>query len=102
MSHGRPGGFRSMPKPPKAGPKAALTGTCTAATVDDRLRGLAALELPLGTRVSPRGHVLAHRKAKDGESHIYQVSLGIEQGVDPEEPIEFRRVSAGTGWRVEA
>jgi len=53
---------------------------------------LSCLELPLGTRVSPRGHVLAHRKAKDGESHIYQVSLGIEQGVDPEEPIEFRRV----------
>lgn len=53
---------------------------------------LSCLEIPLGTRVSPRGHVLAHRKAKEGESHIYQISLGIEQGVDPEEPIEFRRV----------
>lgn len=53
---------------------------------------LSCLELPLGTRVSPRGHVLAHRKAKDGESHLYQVSLGLEQGVDPEEPLEFRRV----------
>ncbi|MBY0400119.1 hypothetical protein K2X89_07475 [Myxococcota bacterium] len=53
---------------------------------------LSCLELPLGTRVSPRGHVLAHRKAKDGSSHIYQVSLGTEQGVDPEEPLDFRRV----------
>lgn len=53
---------------------------------------LACLEIPLGTRVSPRGHVLAHRKAKDGSSHLYQISLGTEQGVDPEEPIELRRV----------
>lgn len=53
---------------------------------------LGCLELPLGTRVSPRGHVLAHRKAREGEAHIYQVSLGAEQGVDAEEPIEIRRV----------
>lgn len=53
---------------------------------------LGCLELPLGTRVSPRGHVLAHRKAREGETHIYQVSLGAEQGVDAEEPIEIRRV----------
>lgn len=53
---------------------------------------LGCLELPLGTRVSPRGHVLAHRKAREGETHIYQVSLGSEQGVDAEEPIEIRRV----------
>lgn len=53
---------------------------------------LACLEIPLGSRISPRGHVLAHRKAKEGETHIYQVSLGTEQGVDPEEPLEIRRV----------
>ncbi len=53
---------------------------------------LGCLELPLGTRISPRGHVLAHRKSREGESHIYQVSLGAEQGVDPGEPIEIRRV----------
>lgn len=53
---------------------------------------LGCLELPLGTRVSPRGHVLAHRKAREGEAHIYQVSLGAEQGVDAGEPIEIRRV----------
>ena len=53
---------------------------------------LGCLELPLGTRISPRGHVLAHRKSREGESHIYQVTLGAEQGVDPGEPIEIRRV----------
>lgn len=53
---------------------------------------LGCLELPLGTRISPRGHVLAHRKSREGESHIYRVSLGAEQGVDPGEPIEIRRV----------
>ncbi|MFO0687825.1 MAG: hypothetical protein U0900_03905 [Myxococcota bacterium] len=67
---------------------------------------LSCLEIPLGTRVSPRGHVLAHRKAKDGTSHLYQISLGTEQGVDPEEPIEFRRVDVsqqpdGTELRTE-
>jgi hypothetical protein len=50
------------------------------------------LDLPLGTRVSPRGHVLAHRKAREGEGHIYQISLGADQGVDAGEPIEIRRV----------
>ncbi len=53
---------------------------------------LSCLELPLGTRVSPRGHVLAHRKAKEGEGHIYQISLGAEQGVDAKESVEIRRV----------
>lgn len=58
---------------------------------------LACLDIPLGSRISPRGHVLAHRKAKDGETHIFQVSLGTEQGVDPEEPLEFRRVELSKG-----
>lgn len=67
---------------------------------------LACLEIPLGTRISPRGYVLAHRKSKEGESHIYEVSLGLEHGVDPEEPLEFRRVerfdqSDGTQLRRE-
>lgn len=53
---------------------------------------LGCLELPLGTRLSPRGHVLAHRKSREGESHIYQITLGEKQGVDPGEPIEIRRV----------
>ncbi len=53
---------------------------------------LSCLDLPLGTRVSPRGHVIAHRKAKEGEGHIYQISLGAEQGVDATEPVEIRRV----------
>jgi hypothetical protein len=50
------------------------------------------LDLPLGTRVSPRGHVLAHRTAREGDGHIYQISLGADQGVDAGEPIEIRRV----------
>lgn len=67
---------------------------------------LSCLEIPLGTRISPRGWVLAHRKSKEGESHIYEVSLGLEHGVDPEEPLEFRRVelfdrSDGTQLRRE-
>lgn len=53
---------------------------------------LGCLELPLGNRVSPRGHVLAHRKAREGESHIYRISLGADQGIDAGEPVEFRRV----------
>ena len=53
---------------------------------------LSCLDLPLGTRVSPRGHVVAHRKAKEGEGQIYQVSLGAEQGIDATEPVEIRRV----------
>lgn len=53
---------------------------------------LTCLEIPLGTRVSPRGHVLAHRKSREGETHIYQISLGADQGVDAKEPIEIRRV----------
>lgn len=67
---------------------------------------LACLELPLGTRISPRGWVLAHRRSKEGERHIYRVSLGLEHGVDAEEPLEFRRVeifdqSDGTRLRRE-
>lgn len=53
---------------------------------------LSCLDLPLGTRVSPRGHVIAHRVAREGEGHIYQVSLGAEQGIDAKEPVEIRRV----------
>lgn len=58
---------------------------------------LACLEIPVATRISPRGHVLAHRKAKDAETHIFQVSLGTEQGVDPGEPLEIRRVELSRG-----
>lgn len=53
---------------------------------------LGCIELPLGNRVAPRGHVLAHRQSRDGVSQIYQVSLGADQGVDSGEPLEIRRV----------
>jgi len=81
-----------------------LDQACTIAPVNvDTLfetaiaEALSCLDLPLGTRVSPRGHVLAHRKAKEGESHIYQVSLGADQGVDAQEPLEIRRSELSQG-----
>lgn len=76
-----------------------LDQACTIAPVNvDTLfetaiaEAMGCLELPLGNQVSPRGHVLAHRKAREGESEIYQVSLGADQGVDAGEPLEIRRV----------
>jgi len=81
-----------------------LDKSCTIAPVSvDALfetaiaEALECLDLPLGTRVSPRGHVLAHRKSKDGETHIYQISLGADQGVDAKEPVEFRRIDVIPG-----
>ena len=53
--------------------------------------------LPLGTRLSPRGHVVAHRKPREGEGDIYQVSLGADQGVDAGEPLEIRRLELSKG-----
>lgn len=76
-----------------------LDQACTIAPVNvDTLfetaiaEALGCLELPLGNRVAPRGHVLAHRKAREGVSHIYQVSLGADQGIDAKEVVEVRRV----------
>jgi hypothetical protein len=76
-----------------------LDQACTIAPVNvDTLfetaiaEALGCIELPLGNRVSPRGHVLAHRQAREGVSHIYQVSLGADQGIDSGELVEIRRV----------
>ena len=52
---------------------------------------LSCLELPLGTVLSPRGHVTGHRKERDGEGHVYRISLGAAQGIAPGDKIEIRR-----------
>ena len=52
---------------------------------------LSCLQRPLGQILSPRGHVLAHRKAPEAERHIYRVSLGSVQGIEQGDSVEIRR-----------
>ena len=52
---------------------------------------LTCLDLPLGTMLLPRGHVIAHRKAAEAERHIYKITLGAEQGIEEGDPVEIRR-----------
>jgi hypothetical protein len=52
---------------------------------------LSCLNLPLGTLLSPRGHVTKHRKAPDAERHIYRISLGAAQGMRKGDEVEIRR-----------
>lgn len=52
---------------------------------------LACLNLPLGARLAPRGHLSAHRKAPEAERHIYRSSLGAAQGIEAGDTVEIRR-----------
>ena len=52
---------------------------------------LSCLQRPLGRMLSPRGHILAHRKAPEAERHIYRVSLGSAQGIEQGDTVEVRR-----------
>ncbi|MFK7897711.1 MAG: hypothetical protein AB8G23_17885 [Myxococcota bacterium] len=52
---------------------------------------LSCLEMPLGTLLSPRGHITAHRQKRDGEGDIFRISIGAVHGVAPGDPIEIRR-----------
>lgn len=52
---------------------------------------LSCLNLPLGSTLSPRGHVTAHRKAPSAERHIYRISLGAAQGMKRGDRVEIRR-----------
>jgi hypothetical protein len=52
---------------------------------------LSCLNLPLRAMLSPRGHVMAHRKAPDAERHVYRVSLGSAQGMAQGDTVEIRR-----------
>jgi hypothetical protein len=54
--------------------------------------GLSCLNVPLGTLLSPRGHVTKHRKAADADRHIYRISLGTAQGMKKGDQVEIRRV----------
>ncbi|MBB83174.1 MAG: hypothetical protein CL931_05115 [Deltaproteobacteria bacterium] len=52
---------------------------------------LSCLDLPLGTIVAPRGHLTGHRKAPGADRHIYRITLGSGQGIEPGDRIEIRR-----------
>ena len=52
---------------------------------------LSCLSIPLGSKLLPRGHLTGHRKAPGAERHIYRISLGAAQGIQPGNDIEVRR-----------
>ncbi|MBW2497053.1 MAG: hypothetical protein JRF61_07235 [Deltaproteobacteria bacterium] len=52
---------------------------------------MSCLELPLGTLLLPRGHVLGHRLEPEAERHVYRISLGREQGIEVGERVEILR-----------
>lgn len=52
---------------------------------------LSCLQMPLGRLLSPRGHISAHRKAREAERHIFRVSLGSAQGIEEGDTVEIRR-----------
>ncbi len=52
---------------------------------------LVCLDLPLGTRLAPRGHLTKHRKAPGADRHIYRISLGSAQGMERGDRVEIRR-----------
>ncbi|MCR9097110.1 MAG: hypothetical protein NXI30_23050 [bacterium] len=52
---------------------------------------LSCLDLPLGAALAPRGHLTGHRKAPGADRHIYRITLGSGQGIEPGDGIEVRR-----------
>jgi len=58
--------------------------------------GLGCLEIPLGTRLAPRGHLTKHRKATGADRHIYRISLGSVQGIERGDRVEIRREQRST------
>jgi len=57
---------------------------------------LGCLQLPISRLLSPRGHVLAHRKAPEAERHLYRISLGSVQGIEIGDDVEIRREQHAT------
>lgn len=57
---------------------------------------LSCLDLPLGTRLAPRGHLTKHRKAPGADRHIYRISLGSVQGMKRGDKVEIRREQRST------
>jgi hypothetical protein len=55
------------------------------------MQSLSCLRTPLDRRLAPRGHVVAHRFAKDLDQHLYRISLGSGQGIEVGEAVEVRR-----------
>jgi hypothetical protein len=80
-----------------------LDPACTIASVTLSLlfetaldEALGCLDIPLGSQLLPRGHLTAHRKAPGAERHIYRVTLGSDQGLEPGDPVEIRREQRST------
>ena len=57
---------------------------------------LGCLQLPISRLLSPRGHVLAHRKAPEAERHLYRISLGSVQGIEIGDDVKIRREQHAT------
>ena len=57
---------------------------------------MSCLTFPLGELLSPRGYVTGHRKERDGQGHIYRISLGAEHGIKPGEKLAVRREQRST------
>ena len=57
---------------------------------------LSCLDLPLGSRLAPRGHLTKHRKAPSADRHIYRISLGSVQGMQRGDRVEIRREQRST------
>jgi len=67
---------------------------------------LSCLRVPLERLLAPRGHVMAHRVARDDDRHLYQISLGRAQGMEVGAKIDIRReqhasTPTGKAWRTE-
>jgi hypothetical protein len=52
---------------------------------------LSCLNVPLGRLLAPRGHITEHRKAPGADRHVYRISLGAAQGIQPKDKLEIRR-----------
>ena len=56
---------------------------------------LSCLALPLGAILAPRGHLTGHRKAPGADRHIYRITLGSGQGIEPGDRIEILEAVGG-------
>jgi len=54
-------------------------------------QALMCLRVPIGRLLTPRGHVIAHRKAPEADRHLYKISLGAGQGIEEGDDVEIRR-----------
>lgn len=67
---------------------------------------LSCIRPPLEALLAPRGHVLAHRRSRETDQHLFLTSLGRAQGMEPADRVEIRReqhasTPTGEAWRSE-